>query len=352
MEAIEIDGSLGEGGGQVLRTSLALSALLRKPVQISNIRGNRPKPGLRPQHLASVKAIASICNAELQGAEPGSTKLFFNPKKVSATNLNVNIGTAGSISLLLSQILPVSLLCDIKLHVTGGTNVPFSPPMEFLKEELFPTLHKMGAKFDAKLNRRGYFPKGNGLVSFSSKPASFPLKPVALSNLGRIRFVSLYSHCASLPRQVALNQAIAARHQLQSLKTEFDERIDCREKAETIGSGITLFARTSSGLVLSGSALGAKGKPAETVGREAAQSLLEELSAKKACDSHLADQLIPFMALAKGRSEIHAAKLAKHCITNIAIVEKFLPVKFSVEGKEGSHATISVEGIAFKADEI
>ncbi len=348
-ETVEIDGGMLEAGGQVLRTTLALSAISGKPVHIKNIRASRPKPGLRPQHLAAVKTIASICNAELYNATIGSAELFFAAKKISATNLNVNIGTAGSVSLLLSQILPVSLLQEIKLHVSGGTNVPFSPPMEFLRKVLFPQLHKMGARLEAHVNRFGYFPKGNGSVSFSSKPARLPLKPIAITNFGKLEFVRIFSHCASLPKSVALNQVIAAKQELRRLNTEVEERVECRENAATIGSGITVFARTNSGVILSGSALGAKGKPAEMVGKEAAKNLLNELRPRQPCDSHLADQLIPFMALAQGKSEIHCTKLTKHCVTNIAVVEKFLPAKFSVEGKVEEPAKISVEGIAFSA---
>lgn len=344
---IEIDGGMLLGGGQILRTSLALSALTGNELHIKNIRSGRPKPGLRPQHLASAKTIASICNAELKEALLGSTELFFNPQNVSKTNLNVGIGTAGSISLLLSQILPVSLLEETRLHVSGGTNVPFSPPMEFLQRVLFPVLHKMGARPEASVSKLGYFPKGNGTVSFSSKPARLPLKPISLTEFGSLEFVRIFSHCASLPKRVAESQAIAARHALRILNTEFEEKIDCRENVETIGSGITLFAHTSSNVVLSGSALGRKGLPAEEVGKEAAKNLLKELNAGQACDSHLSDQLIPFMAFASGRSEVHATALTKHCVTNIAVVEKFLPVKFSVEGSLGVPAKISVEGNAF-----
>jgi len=347
--AVEIDGSLLEGGGQVLRTSLALSAISGKQVLIKNIRAARPKPGLQPQHLAGVKAIAAICNAVVEGAKPGSAMLSFRPKNVVPSNLIANIGTAGSISLLLSQVLLPSLLQKTALRVVGGTNVPFSPPIEFLQEELFPALKKMGAGFGLSLNRRGYFPKGNGVVSFASKPAKFPLKPIKLAEFGEIAFAKIFSHCSSLPKSVAENQAVSLKNALSCLGIDFEEHIECAENSQSIGSGITVFARTTSGGVLSGSALGAKGIPAEKVGKEAAENLLKELSGRQPCDSHLADQLIPFMALAKGKSEINVSMLSNHCITNIAVVEKFFPVHFSVEGELGNPAKVSVEGIGFQA---
>jgi len=331
----------------VLRTTLALAALTKKKVHIENIRASRPKPGLRPQHLAAVRTIAEICCAETSGVEPGSAEIIFLPKKLSPTNFSVNIGTAGSISLLLSQVLPVSLLVETKLHVLGGTNVPFSPPLEFLQESLFPALHKPGARFEARLVRRGYFPKGNGAVIFSSKKARLPLKPINISNFGSLEFVKVYSHCVSLPGEVAKNQAAAAKHYLASLGAEFDELIECKPNSRALGSGISLFAHFSSGNILAGSALGKKKLPAEKVGLEAAKSLLKELAPKKACDSHLADQLIPFMALAKGESRVETTCLTEHCLTNIAVVEKFLPVKFEVVGQKNFPATISVKGIGF-----
>jgi RNA 3'-phosphate cyclase len=227
--------------------------------------------------------------------------------------------------------------------------VPFSPPIEFLQEELFTTLKKMGASFDLNLNRRGYFPKGNGLVSFFSKPARLPLKPIKLIDFGAIESGLIFSHCASLPKSVAENQSVSLKQGLASLGIDFEAHIECAEHSQSIGSGITVFVKTSKGAVLSGSALGAKGIPAENVGREAAENLLKELSVRKPCDSHLADQLIPFMALANGKSEINVSMLSSHCITNIAIVEKFFPVHFSVEGNIGNQAKISVEGVGFSA---
>ena len=346
-EKIEIDASFGEGGGQIIRTALALSALTQKPIVLKNIRAKRPKPGLRPQHLASVKAIGALCNAKIENAFFASKELVFSPQKVSPQNFNVSIGTAGSISLLVSQLLPVSLLAEINLHVSGGTNVPFSPPIEFVKYVLFPILKKMGAKQSLSINRRGFFPKGNGLVSFTSKKARIPLRPIKIVELGSLEAVEIFSSCASLPKEVALNQARAAKNALKATIPEFVERIDYREKAETIGSSITLLASFSSGFILSGSALGKKGVPAEQVGKAAAHALLAELKAEKPCDSHLADQLIPFMALAKGKSEIVTTKLSQHCLTNILITEKFLPVKFAVEGELGKPAKISVKGAGF-----
>ncbi|MCX6799111.1 MAG: RNA 3'-terminal phosphate cyclase [Candidatus Diapherotrites archaeon] len=344
---IEIDGSQGEGGGQVLRTALSLSALTQQPVKVFNIRAGRERPGLQPQHLAGVKTLAEICGAEIKGALPRSATVEFFPKQAKPANFNVNTFTAGAVSLIVQQVLPVSLLQPVKLRIIGGTNVAFSPPMDFLRQSLFPALRKMGAKAEAEIIKRGFFPRGGGIVSFSSRRAKLPLQPIRIVELGELELIEIFSASASLPTAVAQNQASGAKHMLRHFGVEFKECLDCAEKSSSIGSSVSVFAHYGSGAVLSGSALGAKGKPAEQVGVEAGRLLLREIDAGLPCGSHLADQLIPFMALAEGKSEIRCTALTRHCLTNIAVVEKFLPVKFSVEGAEGKPAKISVEGAAF-----
>ena len=349
MEAIEIDGSQGEGGGQILRTSFALAALKGQPIKISKIRAGRERPGLNPQHLAALQVLSSICSADLKGATKGGSEVEFFPKKINSTSLNVNIGTAGSISLLLQQILPVALKADLKIRVFGGTNVSWSPPLEFYQSLLFPLLKKMGARFGVKISKRGYFPKGHGSVNFSSSKAKLPLKPISMENFLGVKEVEIFSHSSDLPKDVSLNQASAAKKLILEKfpGTAFPKTIEFKEQSNTIGSGITLIASDSAGNRLSGSALGRKGTPAAVVGKEATERLLSEISAGKAVGSHTADQIIPFMALAKGKSTIHCSKLTKHCLTNIAVCEKILGVKFDVKGKLEKPAEISVEGIGF-----
>ncbi|MDP6670846.1 MAG: RNA 3'-terminal phosphate cyclase [archaeon] len=349
MESIEIDGSQGEGGGQILRTSFALAALKGQSIKITKIRAGRERPGLKPQHVAALQVLSSICTAEIKGADRGSEEVEFSPKEINSTALNVNIGTAGSISLLLQQLLPVALKANLKIRIFGGTNVDWSPPMEFYQELFFPLLKKMGARFEAKVSKRGYFPKGKGSVNFSSGKVKLPLKPINLGNFLGVEEVAMFSHSSNLPKDVSLIQASSAKKLILEKfpGTVFFKTIEFKEKSNTIGSGITLIASDSKGNKLCASSSGRRGKQAAVVGKEAAEKLISEISAGKAVDSHTADQLIPFMALANGKSTIHCGKLTKHCLTNIAICEKLLGVKFEVKGIAEKPAKISVEGIGF-----
>lgn len=348
---IEIDASYGEGGGQIFRTALSLSALLEQDVKLSNIRANRPKPGLQPQHLTALQTIAQLCNAKIEGNFLGSQNVSFFPKKISQAQLTVNIGTAGSTALLVQTILPVAMLKETRLRVFGGTDVPFAPPIYFLQEELFPKLRAMNAFFELNLIQHGYYPKGNGRISFGSREAKFPLKAIKLNELGNLQFIRCYSHSSGLPRDVSLTQAKTFQKLVESqIETvfDYDEQIEAdSNRKESIGSGIISFAFFDSKAVLSGSALGEKSKSSEFIGKECSDSLISEIKTGMPCDIHLADQLIPFMALAKGKSEIHATKLTQHALSNIYVTEKILSCKFEVNGNLNEPATISIEGISF-----
>lgn len=343
---IDLDAS---AGGQVFRTAVGLSALMQKPVHLRNIRANRPNPGLQAQHLTALQTVAKLCNAELKGAKKKSTELWFSPRAVVGGAFAANIGTAGSISLVLQSAIFPSLLKETRLRVIGGTNVPFSPPTEFLQQSFFPLLKKMGCNFDATVNMHGYYPRGNGVVSFSSKPARLPLKPINLTELGELQFIKIFSNSASLPKEVSTNQASAAKKVLSSLNVDFVESIEWKEKSASVGSSISLFAFFSSGNIVAASALGAKGKPALEVGKEAAERLLNELATKKPVDSHLCDQLLPFMALAEGYSTIECSMLTEHALNNIKVCELLLGCKFEVKGNLNESAEIFVEGLGFKA---
>lgn len=324
---IEIDGSYGEGGGQIVRTAVALSGVTRKPVRIFNIRANRPKPGLAAQHTKAIETVKLLTNADVKGASAGATDFSFAPGENAGGNFEIDIGTAGSITLLLQCALPVAIFSSrpTELKITGGTDVTWSPPFDFFRHVFLPLLAEMGAEASVELLRRGYYPKGGGCVRVKVNPSG--IKGLVLQS-GNGREIAGISNSSRLPG-VAQRQAEAARKFLKS--AGHDARISIEERDEiSTGSGITLWSGCRSG-----SALGEKRKRAEEVGREAAAALLGEVRSGCAVDVHLADQVIPYMAVAYGKSGMTVRELTAHAKTNIWVTQKFLDRKFEVKEEEG-----------------
>ena len=365
---IQIDGSHNEGGGQILRTALAFSALTGASVEITNIRAGRCNPGLQAQHLCCIQALEKICNATVEGAEIGSTKVKFEPAKIVPGNYEINIGTAGSITLLMQSLLPPLMFAGKKstLTITGGTDVKWSQPADYFKEILLPHLQRF-AEIKYKLIRRGYYPKGNGQVEITIKPkyhiysygslqhlidaikkdqqdedAKQKIFPIQLIKNGEIMYIKGISHASSdlQGKHVAERQAEAAQKILKT-RTSILIQPEYKETYST-GSGIMLWA-TYSGRIpgeidkinpvrIGADALGDKGKTSEKVGEEAAKKLLEEMNYCAPVDECLADNLIPFLAISGG--QFKTGKISKHTQTNIYIVEKFIGKIFEVDEKE------------------
>ncbi|WP_319506103.1 RNA 3'-terminal phosphate cyclase [uncultured Methanolobus sp.] len=330
---IEIDGSYGEGGGQILRTAVALSAIIKEDVTIKNIRRNRQKEGLKPQHLKSIETIAMMCDADIKGLFPGSTLIYFSPSEIKGVKANISIGTAGSIPLLIQFIMPIAAYSPERtsLRIAGGTDVAWSPSIDYMKEVTLKALSKMGCRASIRLIERGYYPKGGGAVEIEIAPSR--IKGVDFK--GEKNEIYGISHCSNLPEHVAKRQADSAKKVLEENGME----AHISSKAEnylSTGSGITLW----SGLIGSVN-IGKKGLPSEKVGSQAAQMLLDELLSKEAVDTHLADQLIPYMGLA-GSGSFTTRKLTPHCLTNIHVTEQFLDVHFKITKINGL-TEISVE---------
>lgn len=335
---IVIDGSYGEGGGQILRTSVALSVITGKPVKIIKIRANRPNPGLRPQHLHGILALKELSNAKVKGAEVGSTALEFIPGKAEPKHIRVPVKTAGSITLVLQALLPAMAFTGGSFEITGGTDVPWSPPVDYLKNVTLFALEKMGLKVELELKRRGHYPKGGGLVTGRVEPWE-ERKPLVALEWGRIERFGGISHATNLPAHVAERQAKAAKERLEELYSAPAEIETEVSRSLGPGSGIVVWAETDS-LRLGGDALGKRGKPAEAVGREAADELIEALTLRKAADKFLGDQLIPFLAFAGG--EIGVTEITNHLVTNVWVVEQFFGKTFEVEGEVGEPGVVRV----------
>ncbi|MFZ2411558.1 MAG: RNA 3'-terminal phosphate cyclase [Candidatus Methanoperedens sp.] len=323
---MNLDGSYGEGGGQILRTAVALSAVTGKPIEIDNIRKGRPKPGLAAQHVTAVEGVASICDAKVDGCNLHSTRLSFKPGRIKGGTYEIDIGTAGSISLFLQCLMPACMHAPetVRIKITGGTDVQWSPSIDYLRFVTLGALSQMGYDCKLTLIRRGYYPRGGGCVEAIINPSN--LKKTSFEN-NACPLVEGCSHSSGLPAHVAERQAASAQKILQD--AGYDTRISLEVKDyPSTGSGITLWCGT-----VGGSALGKPGLRAEKVGELAAEAILSELKSGAGMDIYLADQLIPYLALAEGGS-FTTRVITPHTKTNIWVTEQFLDVKFKIEELE------------------
>ncbi|MCX6770388.1 MAG: RNA 3'-terminal phosphate cyclase [Candidatus Micrarchaeota archaeon] len=324
MDMIEIDGSVGEGGGQVLRTALSLSSVLGKGVRIRNIRAGRSVPGLRPQHLSVCKLLCEIAGGKLEGAKIGSTQIEFTPGKISGGEYRFDIGTAGSSVLLSQAVLPVLLSADApsSVEITGGTHVRGAPSFEYFSEVFLPAIGKMGAGASAKLLRAGFYPKGGGVVRLEclpSKLAGVNFEP------REARAISYSIVSSGLPTHVALREekALLEKFGGRGAAGKCEEaEADCPGNSVTVWSGF-----------LGACALGERGVPAEAVAGKACEALELEISVGAGVDSHLADQLLAYAAIAEGKTAYKSASATSHLKTN-AIIAQALSGRDIILGSE------------------
>lgn len=338
---LEIDGSFGEGGGQILRTSLSLSCVLKRPFRIFDIRKKRKKPGLMPQHLACVRALASLTNADVRGDFPGSGELVFRPGETHPGRYYFDIGTAGSTSLLLQAILPPLIFSEGRSDIIlkGGTHVPFSPPFNYVSEVFLPSLRNIGIHVSTSAEAFGFYPKGGGTVTSIVFPDS-ALRELHLSEREELSKITGISAVVNLPLSIAERQRTAAIEHLSAhgLSAEI-ELFQCGKS----GQGTFLFLKTESESCLAGfSSIGERGKRAEAVGREAADELIAYYRSGAAMDHHLADQLILYLALAKEASSFTASRISDHLLTNLWVTEKFTGTRHSVEGNKDAPGRIII----------
>ncbi len=313
---IRIDGSYGEGGGQILRTAIALSCVIGKPVEVYNIRANRPKPGLAAQHLKGIEAACSISGASVEGLRIGSTRIVFRPRRLRGGNFRIDIGTAGSVTLILQTILLPSLFAEREsfFEIIGGTDVAWSPPIDYFRFVTLRGLREIGCNVSVELVKRGYYPKGGGKIRVHVHPNE--LRGKSFEKI--VEDVVGISHCQNLPPHVAERQARAAKQWLLERGIEVEIRTEILKGIST-GSGITLWSGYKGG-----GSLGERGKPAEVVGKEAAEKFYREFSSDAAVDSHLADQLMTFAAVAKGITSYTTTEITLHQKSNAYVINAFL----------------------------
>lgn len=336
-KAIEIDGSYGEGGGQILRTALALSAILKKPFSIHHIRSRRKNPGLQAQHLEAVEASSRITDAETEGVKFGSQKIVFIPRRIVPGNYQFEVKTAGSVTLILQAILlPLCLGNErSKLTLVGGTHVPWSPSFHYLSEVLLPTLQWMGVSAKAAIEKWGFYPRGGGKIQMKIDPVH-ELKPICLADRGSLEKVRGISAISNLPKHVAERQREQALRRIQT-ELKIEAEITNMYDVSSNGPGSFLFLLVEYEKTLAAfSSLGARGKSAEKVADEAVDSLKDFMESDGCLDPHLADQLAPFMATARGGSSFSTSQVTEHLLTNLWVISHFLRVKVKRWGEIGS----------------
>ncbi len=318
-----IDGSFGEGGGQILRTAVALSALRGRDVRVMNIRARRKNPGLQPQHISAIKAVAELCNADVGGLKIGSAQIEFKPGAIRGGSFSIDVGTAGSVTLILQALLIAACGAQksVEIELVGGTDVPWSPPIDYLKWVMLPFLNKIGYKIEISLIKRGFYPKGGGKLKASIYPGILRIIEALLPGRVKRIFGISYAEIRLKNSEVAERQRKASIDFLAkklpgvplSLELDYSSTL-------SLGSGVVLVAEMEKGRI-GASALGERGKKAKVVGAEAASSLYEEINTGAAVDSHMADQIIPYLALVGGKVKIGHA--TQHTVTNIDVVNKF-----------------------------
>jgi RNA 3'-terminal phosphate cyclase (ATP) len=341
---LEIDGSYGEGGGQVLRTSLALSAITGRPLRLTEIRANRHKPGLRPQHLACVRAAAKICAARVHGARLKSREVRFAPQSPPAAGTYTfdvaqaaKGGSAGSASLILQTVLLPLALAEGTSHLTvrGGTHVAWSPPFDYIKRVYLPTVARMGVQAKVTIRKWGWYPIGGGEIqaTIEGLGSATALSGLDLRQRGELLRVRGISASSNLPKHIRVRQEQAA---LQALRSQgVNVRVDTTN-APAKGKGTVVFLWAESTHVPAGfTSLGELGKPAEQVAAEAADELVVYLQGEAALDQHLADQLLLPMALAGAASHLTTQQVTLHLLTNAWVINQFLPGRVHVSGQEG-----------------
>jgi len=341
---IEIDGSQKSGSGTILRLSVALSAITGEPLHIYNIRKKRGQPGLRPQHLEAVLTAAKLCNADVKGTSIGSQEIWFHPREIKGGYVKAEIGTAGSIPMLIMTVLPICIYAKqpVNLHISkGGTDVSHSPTINYLRYVLLMVLKRMGLEATIEVHRYGYYPKGMGEVLLKTQPCR-RLKPLKLEKFGNIEEIGGISICTFLAdRKVALRQAKEAERLLKIRGYDPKIRIvnDFSNPVQK-GSSLVLWARTNTDVLLGSDAIGELRKSSEAVAREAAENLLNEIQAKPTVDIHLADMLIPYIALADGESTYLTRFITDHMESNIWLVNEILGVSLNVE-KRGNLVSLA-----------
>ncbi len=346
---LEIDGSQGEGGGQVLRTSLSMAVLTKRPFRLTNIRAGRSKPGLRPQHLTAVHAAAAVSAAQVKGAALNSQTLEFQPQSAprgGEYRFDVSDaaqgGSAGAVTLILQAIMWPLLFADgaARIVLLGGTHVPFSPPFHYLSEVALPAFARLGARVEISLQDWGWYPVGGGQVTAVIHPTTH-LQATDFAPTPA-RHVHGLAAVTNLPAHIPQRMARRAHNLLVDAGLQPSIH-PLRETGRGPGAGIMLWVAGGGA-----TSLGRKGLPADKVAETAVAHIRSFMDNKVAVDQYLADQLLIPLALANGRSSFTTAAITQHTLTNAALLRRWLDVEIQIDGAEGQPGKVTVVGNAFQ----
>lgn len=331
---IRIDGSFGEGGGQILRYAACFAAATAQKIEVYNIRAKRPNPGLRPQHLAVLNIMKKIFGGEVYGAKVGATKVVFNYGEEIVDKLIYDVGTAGSITLIMQSIVPAlgAKRTKIDLRLIGGTDVKWSPTTDYMRYAYKTLVEKFGIKIDINVVRRGYYPRGGGIIDLSIECKG--LKKMDITDRGEIDNLKVRSVVSNLPKHISSRQLTIVRNTLHkyNLLDKMDIEEELLGRGEAFGPGVSLLVvgrNKQTNIYSGGDSIGEKGKPAEKVGEEAVERFLDWYTSKASLDIFQADMIIPYIALS-GEGEYTAPNYTEHMKSALYVMKEVLGRTYEV----------------------
>ena len=340
---LEVDGAHGEGSGQLVRVAVALSAVTETPVRIRDIRAGRPNPGLAAQHATAIGAIAKMSGGEVTGVEIGSSTVEFRPGKLESGRYSFDVGTAGSVTLILQALLSVAAAAPgpVRVRLVGGTDVRWSPPIDYFSRVFLPILRRLGGHADVEVLRRGYYPRGGGIVEAVFEPTR-AWSPFFVPELGDVERVRGIAHVSNLPEDIPKRMKHAALRRLHGIPdVKVEERVYRGDGAVGQGGALILWAETGATIVGS-DALAERGKPSDRIGEEAATSLIAEIESRATLDVHAADQLLMYLARANAPSRFRVREVSGHLETMMWLLPQFVACLFAV-ARDGAGWQVTVD---------
>jgi len=338
MKFLEIDGSFGEGGGQIVRTAITLSCIMKQPIIIENIRKNRKNPGLKPQHLTALKIIKKICNGDFDQLKIGATSLKFIPNEVQSINLKENVGTAGSISLIFQVLIPVIAICKkkIKLTITGGTDVLWSPTIDYTRIVLREAYTRMGINCSINVIKRGYYPKGGGIIELEVLPSE-KINPIVL-NTRKTKNVKLICTFSKLSAELIDNQINYIERKLIENNFIIENQVK-EESALDSGSSLMISSIDDDSIIGIDSLFNKKTEKFDL-------DLHKFIQNKYSVDEQLADMLVLPASLARGMTIFQVDNISRHLETNLFVASKITGCKYGI-GKLRDGYEVRIEGISY-----